>query len=257
MRRPQTGGFVASGADVLALDPLTRRDAERLVWAMTDAAPLRPHDVEAVVARAAGNPLFLEEILLHRGADRQRRRPAGLARRRAQHPDRPAQPRGPPGAAVRLGARAELPGPNAAGAARRVRPVGPPRARRRARPLPRRPTASAGASAKASCATSPTRACRTVAAGSCTSGPVRLPSAERQGPSRAGGGHARPALLRSPGHGPGVALRPHRGRTGPWRPTPTWRRPPTTRRHSTPPVACRRGRRRDGSSCAAGWATPA
>ena len=37
--------------------------ARRLVLGATAAAPLRPHDLDTVVARGAGNPLFLEEIL--------------------------------------------------------------------------------------------------------------------------------------------------------------------------------------------------
>ena len=35
---------------------------ERLVIEATEAAPLRPHEVQAIVERAEGNPLFVEEI---------------------------------------------------------------------------------------------------------------------------------------------------------------------------------------------------
>ena len=63
IRRREEGGFVPDDARHLSVSPLDRRDAELLVWAATDAAPLRPHEVDAVIARAAGNPLFLEEII--------------------------------------------------------------------------------------------------------------------------------------------------------------------------------------------------
>jgi hypothetical protein len=63
IRRPLDGGFVPPDAPAALLEPLSTRVAEELVWAATEAAPLRPHDVAAIVSRAAGNPLFLQEIL--------------------------------------------------------------------------------------------------------------------------------------------------------------------------------------------------
>jgi class 3 adenylate cyclase/tetratricopeptide (TPR) repeat protein len=63
VRRPGPGGFIAPAAAPLSLVPLTQEEAGELVWAVTDAAPMRPHDVHAVVTRAAGNPLFLLEVL--------------------------------------------------------------------------------------------------------------------------------------------------------------------------------------------------
>src|SRR5262249_17387646 len=57
------GGFFSQQANVLSLQPLGREDAELLLCAATDAAPLRPHVLDSMVVRAAGNPLFLEELL--------------------------------------------------------------------------------------------------------------------------------------------------------------------------------------------------
>ncbi len=62
VRRPGPGGFRPDGAE-LPVRPLSRVGTEHLVWAATDASPLRHHDVTAVVSRANGNPLFVHEIL--------------------------------------------------------------------------------------------------------------------------------------------------------------------------------------------------
>ena len=64
-RRPDTeGGFEPSDPEArLPLAILTDDIARELVEAATDTAPLRPHEREAVVGRAGGNPLFLEELL--------------------------------------------------------------------------------------------------------------------------------------------------------------------------------------------------
>ena len=45
------------------LGPLDDADARQVVVTATDESPLRPHEIESIVERAAGNPLFLEEIL--------------------------------------------------------------------------------------------------------------------------------------------------------------------------------------------------
>jgi tetratricopeptide (TPR) repeat protein len=45
------------------LEPLAEEASSALAIVATEAAPLRPHELETVVSRAAGNPLFLEEIL--------------------------------------------------------------------------------------------------------------------------------------------------------------------------------------------------
>lgn len=62
-RRGRDEGFMPETGQVLELGGLEHDDAERLVIEATAAAPLRPHDVEVVVARSGGNPLFLHEIL--------------------------------------------------------------------------------------------------------------------------------------------------------------------------------------------------
>lgn len=47
----------------LHLEPLGSADARRLTEVATDAAPLRPDQMEVIVQRAGGNPLFLTELL--------------------------------------------------------------------------------------------------------------------------------------------------------------------------------------------------
>jgi tetratricopeptide (TPR) repeat protein len=47
----------------ISLEPLAEEASRALAIVATEAAPLRPHELETVVSRAAGNPLFLEEIL--------------------------------------------------------------------------------------------------------------------------------------------------------------------------------------------------
>jgi tetratricopeptide (TPR) repeat protein len=63
VRRPGPGGFLPSAGATLSVGPLPRDAAQELVWAMTESTPMRPHDVDAIVGRAAGNPLFLQEVL--------------------------------------------------------------------------------------------------------------------------------------------------------------------------------------------------
>ena len=55
----------------MALEPLTAADATRALIAATDTAPLRSDDIARLTERAAGNPLFLEELLetLRHGGD--------------------------------------------------------------------------------------------------------------------------------------------------------------------------------------------
>lgn len=60
--RPESGHLDPLGV-VVALGPLPTERIRDLVIRATAAAPLRPHEVEAIVARAAGNPLFLGEML--------------------------------------------------------------------------------------------------------------------------------------------------------------------------------------------------
>jgi class 3 adenylate cyclase/tetratricopeptide (TPR) repeat protein len=62
-RRRGDEGFMPSNGTVIDLGGLEPEEAETLVIDATAAAPLRPHEVEAIVARSGGNPLFLHEIL--------------------------------------------------------------------------------------------------------------------------------------------------------------------------------------------------
>jgi class 3 adenylate cyclase/tetratricopeptide (TPR) repeat protein len=61
-RRDVSGGFDPGGQEI-RLGPLSDDEARELVHRATEAAPLRPHDVDAIVERAGGLPLFLEEIV--------------------------------------------------------------------------------------------------------------------------------------------------------------------------------------------------
>ncbi len=62
-RRPNSTGFTPMTSTSLVLEPLDPQACRSLVIAGTAATPLRPHEVEVVVARVGGNPLFLEELL--------------------------------------------------------------------------------------------------------------------------------------------------------------------------------------------------
>jgi class 3 adenylate cyclase/tetratricopeptide (TPR) repeat protein len=62
MRRGTEEGFIPDVGERVVLAPLTDGFIERLVIDATEAAPLRPHEIAAVVARAEGNPLFVEEV---------------------------------------------------------------------------------------------------------------------------------------------------------------------------------------------------
>lgn len=62
-RRGRDGGFVPDEGEVLELGGLSVEHAKTLVIGATAAAPLRPHEIDAIVSRSGGNPLFLEEIL--------------------------------------------------------------------------------------------------------------------------------------------------------------------------------------------------
>ena len=62
VRRGETGGFLPTTGVTVTVEPLAREVVERLVHVATEAAPLHPHEVTAIVDRAEGNPLFVEEI---------------------------------------------------------------------------------------------------------------------------------------------------------------------------------------------------
>jgi class 3 adenylate cyclase/tetratricopeptide (TPR) repeat protein len=62
-RRRGDEGFTPPIGTVIDLGGLPPEEAESLVIEATAGAPLRPHEVDALVARSGGNPLFLHEIL--------------------------------------------------------------------------------------------------------------------------------------------------------------------------------------------------
>jgi class 3 adenylate cyclase/tetratricopeptide (TPR) repeat protein len=63
-RRPHlASGFTPTNSQTISLPLLGDDVARELVEAVTETAPLRPHECDGVVTRAGGNPLFLEELL--------------------------------------------------------------------------------------------------------------------------------------------------------------------------------------------------
>ncbi len=62
-RRDADDGYLPGGGVRVELKPLRDDAVRELVHHGTAAAPLRPHEVDAVVARVGGNPLFIEETL--------------------------------------------------------------------------------------------------------------------------------------------------------------------------------------------------
>ncbi len=62
-RRPGAGGFTPGTGETVEIEPLSAAASAALLTAATEAAPLRPHEMEQVVSRAGGNPLFIEEII--------------------------------------------------------------------------------------------------------------------------------------------------------------------------------------------------
>jgi tetratricopeptide (TPR) repeat protein/class 3 adenylate cyclase len=62
VRRSTDGGFLPEGGTRVTLEPLPAGALEQLVIAATESAPLRPHEVSAIVERADGNPLYVEEV---------------------------------------------------------------------------------------------------------------------------------------------------------------------------------------------------
>lgn len=61
--REDGSGFQPSAGDTITLEPLAADEIQALVIAATASAPLRPHEVQMVVERSGGNPLYTEEII--------------------------------------------------------------------------------------------------------------------------------------------------------------------------------------------------
>lgn len=62
-RRDDDGGFTTDVGSVVTLGPLPDDVIRRLAIRATEAAPLRPHEIDLVVERAAGSPLFVGELI--------------------------------------------------------------------------------------------------------------------------------------------------------------------------------------------------
>ena len=62
-RRDESAGFRPSSGAVLQLAPMSEMDSRALAHVATEAAPLWPHEIDAIVERAGGSPLFLGELL--------------------------------------------------------------------------------------------------------------------------------------------------------------------------------------------------
>ncbi len=60
-RRDSEGGFAPAEGERLVVGPLEDAAVRDLAKLVTEAAPLRPHELDTLVARAAGSPLFIEE----------------------------------------------------------------------------------------------------------------------------------------------------------------------------------------------------
>jgi class 3 adenylate cyclase/tetratricopeptide (TPR) repeat protein len=62
-RRGHENGFVPNEGRTFKLTEITPDESQELVIGATAATPLRPHEIDVIVDRASGNPLFLDELL--------------------------------------------------------------------------------------------------------------------------------------------------------------------------------------------------
>ena len=62
-RRDEGPGFAPGAGKKIELGPMPAADLAELVNQATAAAPLRPHELDLVVRRASGNPLYAQEIV--------------------------------------------------------------------------------------------------------------------------------------------------------------------------------------------------
>jgi class 3 adenylate cyclase/predicted ATPase len=63
LRRDEGGGLDPDGGDRIAVGALSDDEVKELTISATEATPLRPHEIELVVTRAAGSPLFVGELI--------------------------------------------------------------------------------------------------------------------------------------------------------------------------------------------------
>ncbi len=61
-RRDTDGGFTPGEGQRIELGPLPDDTVRALTHVATEATPLRPHEIDAIVSRADGSPLFIEEL---------------------------------------------------------------------------------------------------------------------------------------------------------------------------------------------------
>ncbi|NNC44151.1 MAG: AAA family ATPase, partial [Acidimicrobiia bacterium] len=61
-RRDVEGGFEPPG-EPMTLHPLDSATARSIIIDVTEDAPLRPHELEAIIERTSGNPLYIGEVL--------------------------------------------------------------------------------------------------------------------------------------------------------------------------------------------------
>ena len=255
-RREQPGGFTMDEGSVIELGPLPDDEARRLIAAASEAAPLRTHEVEAIVERAGGSPLYLEELLtIAAGGRRPGGRAPGLPRCGGRRRDRrsPAAARDACCATPPCSAGAS--GPRSSARSSRTRTSRSTRSPGSSWHITcSRTGTSASCSATACCGTRPTAGSPTAAAVTCTGEPAR-PSSGWRSPIR----RAWPTPSRSTSAWPRTTS--GRGATRGWpatapaRPTPTSRRRTTTSGPSTgrsSSVPCPRSR---GSRSGRPWAT--
>jgi len=62
-RRNEAGGFTPAEGPRLELGPMPPEEMAELVNEMTASAPLRPHELDMLVSRASGNPLYAQEMV--------------------------------------------------------------------------------------------------------------------------------------------------------------------------------------------------
>jgi predicted ATPase len=63
IRRDDEGDFVTEVGDTIPIGPLPDEIVRALTIDATEAAPLRPHEIDLVVTRANGSPLFVGELI--------------------------------------------------------------------------------------------------------------------------------------------------------------------------------------------------
>jgi class 3 adenylate cyclase/tetratricopeptide (TPR) repeat protein len=63
LRRDDDGGFVTALGEHIPIEPLPDDIVRALAISATEAAPLRPHEVDLVITRANGSPLFVGELI--------------------------------------------------------------------------------------------------------------------------------------------------------------------------------------------------